>query len=112
LAAWGLGVRVFGPANDGISTRVEEEQRSESSGILKKIRGRFAMARQKVIGSRFGFRYGGQSDPDLIERSLSAPCPTFEPGELTPSNCDKQSGISSSTNTNYVDMWDLIFIRS
>ena len=40
------------------------------------------------------------------ERSLSAHCPTFDPGELTPSNCDKQSGISSSTNTNYVNMWD------
>jgi hypothetical protein len=38
------------------------------------------------------------------ERSLSAPCPTFDPGELTPSNCDKQSGTSSSTNTKYVNM--------
>ena len=55
------------------------------------------MARLKVIESRFGFRYGGQSDPDLIERSLSVPCPKFEPVEPTPSNCDKQSGISSST---------------
>ena len=77
LAAWGLGVRVFGPANDGKFTRMEEEQRSESSGILKKFRGRFAMTRLEAIESRFGFRYGGQSDPDLIERSLSAPCPTF-----------------------------------
>ena len=58
--SWGLGVRVFGPANDGKSTRVEEEQRSESSGILKKFRGRFAMARLKVIESRFGFRYAGR----------------------------------------------------
>jgi hypothetical protein len=57
--SWGLGVRVFGPANDGKSTRVEEEQSSESSGILKKFRGRFAMARLKAIESRFGFRYGG-----------------------------------------------------
>jgi hypothetical protein len=54
---------------------VEEEQRSESSGILKKFRGRFAMARQKVIESRFGFRYGGQSDPDLNERSLKRALP-------------------------------------
>jgi hypothetical protein len=46
-------------------------------GILKKFRGRFAMTRLEAIESRFGFRYGGQSDPDLIERSLSAPCPTF-----------------------------------
>jgi hypothetical protein len=43
---------------------MEEEQSSESSGILKKFRGRFAMARLKAIESRFGFRYGeygGQS---------------------------------------------------
>jgi hypothetical protein len=40
------------------------------------------------------------------ERSLSAPCPTFDPGELTPSNCDKQSGTSSSINSKYVNMWD------
>ena len=30
-----------------------------SSGILKKIRGRFGMARLKAIESRFDFRYGG-----------------------------------------------------
>jgi hypothetical protein len=29
------------------------------SGILKKFRGRFAMARLKAIESRFGFRYRG-----------------------------------------------------
>jgi hypothetical protein len=40
---------------------MEEEQSSESSGILKKFRGRFAMARLKAIESRFGFRYEGQS---------------------------------------------------
>ena len=33
-------------------------RRAESSGILKKIRERFAMARLKAIESRFGFRYG------------------------------------------------------
>ena len=59
--SWGLGVRVFGPANDGKFTRMEEEQSSESSGILKIFRGRFAMARLKAIESRFGFRYEGQS---------------------------------------------------
>jgi hypothetical protein len=31
------------------------------SGILKKFRGRFAMARLKAIESRSGFRYGGVS---------------------------------------------------
>jgi hypothetical protein len=56
LGSWREG---FGPANDGKFTRMEEEQSSESSGILKKFRGRFAMARLKAIESRFGFRYGG-----------------------------------------------------
>jgi hypothetical protein len=34
-------------------------RRLESSGILKKFRGRFGVARLKAIESRFGFRYGG-----------------------------------------------------
>jgi hypothetical protein len=34
---------------------------AESGGILKKIRGRFGMARLKAIESRSGFRYGGVS---------------------------------------------------
>jgi hypothetical protein len=33
----------------------------ESSGILKKFRGRCDMARLKAIESRSGFRYGGVS---------------------------------------------------
>jgi hypothetical protein len=39
--------------------RHEGKGKAESSGILKKIRGRFAMARLKASESRFGFRYGG-----------------------------------------------------
>ncbi len=35
-----------------------EKQRKARSGILKKFRGRFAMARLKAIESRSGFRYG------------------------------------------------------
>jgi hypothetical protein len=48
------------------------------------------------------------TDPDPNERSLSAPCPKFEPDEKTPSTCDKQSGISSSTNTKCVNMWNFL----
>jgi len=33
----------------------------ESSGILKKFRGRCDVARLKAVGSRSGFRYGGVS---------------------------------------------------
>jgi hypothetical protein len=49
---------------------MEEEQSSESSGILKKFRGRFAMARLKAIESRFGFRYGGSVVSEQINRKF------------------------------------------
>ena len=42
-------------------TEGRRNRRAESSGILKKFRGRCAMARLKAIESRFGFRYGGVS---------------------------------------------------
>jgi len=41
--------------------RKAETGERTSSGILKKFRGRCAMARLKAIESRFGFRYGGVS---------------------------------------------------
>jgi hypothetical protein len=41
--------------------RKAETGERTSSGILKKFRGRFAMARLKAIESRSGLRYGGVS---------------------------------------------------
>jgi hypothetical protein len=46
---------------DGREWEKRGERMAESSGILKKIRGRFGMARLKAIESRSGFRYGGVS---------------------------------------------------
>jgi hypothetical protein len=43
---------------DGREWEKRGERMAESSGILKKIRGRFGMARLKAIESRSGFRYG------------------------------------------------------
>ena len=46
------------------------------------------------------------------ERYLSVPCPTFEPGELTPSHRYQQSGISCSANTKYVVCGTAPFFRA
>ena len=53
---------VFRAAGSGARREKKSDsvcRRAESSGILKKIRGRFAMARLKAIESRSGFRYEG-----------------------------------------------------
>jgi hypothetical protein len=53
------------PANDGKSTRMEEEQSSENSGFLKKIRGRCGMASQqpsKAVSASAAGEMGGRAE--------------------------------------------------
>ena len=71
----------------------------------------FASRRFEPLAGNSNVPFFPSSVYSTNERYLSAPCPTFERGERTPSNRYKQSGISSSTNTKYVDMWDCPFLQ-